>query len=175
MRLRAATENRIRKQRHALTIAIGIALIAAGHQQHPLVVWNASPSVPIGLYQVVRQPVNAGDLAVIKLPTAIAALAEERGYLQGHAHLLKPIIASSGDRVCRKGPVVTINARVVAAARPADDAGRALPSWHGCRRLRDDEVFVLATRVGSFDGRYFGPLNNDTVVGRAIPLWIRLQ
>ncbi len=175
MSFRATTENRIRKQRHALTMPIGIALIAAAHQEHPLVVWNASPSVPIGLYQVVRQPVNAGVLAVIKLPTAIAALAEERGYLQRHAYLLKPIIASTGDRVCRNGRVVTINARVVAVARSVDDAGRALPSWHGCGRLRDDEMFVLATHFGSFDGRYFGPLNIDTVVGRALPLWTKQQ
>jgi conjugative transfer signal peptidase TraF len=175
MSVQSTTEIQIYRRRLAVTAAIGIVLIAAGHQQHAFAVWNASPSVPIGLYRVVHQPAIKGQLAVIKLPTAMAMLADERGYLRGRNYLLKPIIGTTGDRTCRNGTAVTVNARVVGAARSNDDAGRALPRWRGCRHLRNDEIFVLATRFGSFDGRYFGPLNIDTVVGRAIPIWTRQQ
>lgn len=135
-------------------------------------VWNTSPSVPIGLYLIVAKTTARGEIALINLPPALAALADARGYLPRGVYLLKPIRALAGDRVCRFDLIIVINGRSVGAARVADAAGRALPRFSGCRRLRDDEIFVLGRSADSFDGRYFGPLNVATVVGRAQPLWI---
>src|SRR3546814_9782387 len=39
-----------------------------------------------------------------------------------------------------------------------DRRQRLLPRWHGCRYLTTSEVFVLSTVPGSFDSRYFGPV-----------------
>jgi type IV secretory pathway protease TraF len=36
----------------------------------------------------------------------------------------------------------------------------------------DDELFLLMEGVpGSFDGRYFGPVNRSAIIGRLVPLW----
>ncbi|NOT71872.1 MAG: S26 family signal peptidase [Hyphomicrobium sp.] len=137
----------------------------------PVVIWNASHSVPVGLYQIADQPVVRGQLALIKLPSDIAVFANARGYLPVSAYLLKPIVGISGDRVCRIATVVTINARMITIASVADSAGHRLPRWQGCRVLRDGQIFVLATRAGSFDGRYFGVLTVDSIVGRARAIW----
>ena len=49
---------------------------------------------------------------------------------------------------------------------------RSLPVWQGCRVIGQDEVFLMNPRsADSLDGRYFGPLPADSIVGRAIVLW----
>lgn len=125
----------------------------------------------MGLYQVVNRPVARGQLAVLELPHVVAAFAGDRGYVPTGVYLLKPVVAIAGDRVCRLINAVTLNARTVAVARVKDGAGRTLPRWNGCRVLRHNEFFVLAVRPGSFDGRYFGALTSDAIVGRAEALW----
>ncbi len=48
-----------------------------------------------------------------------------------------------------------------------------MPVWQGCRVLREGEFFALVTDIeNSFDSRYLGPLPIETVLGRAIPLWL---
>jgi len=68
---------------------------------------------------------------------------------------------------------VTINGRVVARAKTADQAGRPLPFWSGCFRLAPTDVFVLSQDPDSFDSRYFGPVQRRHIVGTAVPVWVR--
>jgi len=69
--------------------------------------------------------------------------------------------------------LVTINGRVAAQASSADPAGRLLPSWSGCFRLTSTDIFVLSLDPGSFDSRYFGPVERRHIVGTAVPVWVR--
>ncbi|MBA4172563.1 MAG: hypothetical protein C0511_07910 [Hyphomicrobium sp.] len=47
-----------------------------------------------------------------------------------------------------------------------------MPAWFGCVTLRSGELFVMNPAAsGSFDGRYFGVLKIDHVIGRAMPVW----
>ena len=159
--------------RALLGMAVGIALLIASviTAPPPLVTWNASPSVPIGLYAVARASLRMGDLALARLPPNVAALAAHRGYLPRSAYLLKPVVAIAGDQVCRHGVRLRINGRLAALARLADRLGRPLPVWHGCRTLDAHEVFLLAHDTDSFDSRYFGPLAHQLIVGRAFFIW----
>jgi type IV secretory pathway protease TraF len=45
----------------------------------PVILWNASPSVPIGLYRLTSRPSQTPALAVIRLPETVRVLAEARG------------------------------------------------------------------------------------------------
>ena len=139
----------------------------------PALLWNASASVATGLYRLTSQPPLTGALAVIRLPEPFKTLAATRGYLRAGALLIKPVAAGAGDTVCRHGPLVTINGRVVARAKTADQAGRLLPSWSGCFRLAPTDVFVLSEEPDSFDSRYFGPVERRHIVGTAVPVWVR--
>lgn len=152
----------------AAVAAIGVPCL----QRTPRLVWNASNSVPIGLYHIdARAPIR-GDLALVELPPEISRLADRRGYLPASAYLLKHVAGTSGDRVCRFGRVVSVERRVSAWAASTDALGRSLPKWHGCRILKVGEVFVLTGAHNSFDGRYFGPVSTDRVIGRAHAVWI---
>ncbi len=157
-----------------LAAGLSLGLLAAAQIDHaPWLVWNASASVPIGLYLVrASNPPSLGDLFAVRLPEDLSSLVVERGYVGADTLLLKRVTAISGMTVCRDGLDITLDGRVVAEAASADQQGRPLPRWTGCVTLGSDEVFLLVAGVAdSLDGRYFGPLSADTILGRAIPLW----
>jgi conjugative transfer signal peptidase TraF len=153
--------------------AIGLSAIALPSvtTRHPLLVWNASPSVPIGFYRVVARPPPCGALALIRLAAPFRTLADGRGYVPAAVPIIKPIAACNGDTVCRLGGIVSINGQTLAVARNTDASGRRLPRWQGCRRLDATTVFVISRQPHSFDSRYFGPVDRNHVIGLAIPLW----
>lgn len=136
-------------------------------------VWNVSASVPTGLYAVSSpHPLRRGDLIAVAPPEPLATWLIERGYIGRDAPLLKRIEALSGAQVCREGLRVTVDGAVRAIAHERDRFGRALPHWSGCRSVADDELFLLnVDQAASLDGRYFGPLPQSSIIGRATPVW----
>jgi conjugative transfer signal peptidase TraF len=138
-----------------------------------VLLWNASASVPRGLYML--RPallLHIGELVAVVPPEPLARFAAVRGYLPLGVPLLKHIAALNGQIVCRHARVVMIDGHAVAVARERDTHGRSLPSWHGCRTLRAGQVLLLNPTIpDSFDGRYFGALPASSVIARAEPLW----
>ena len=141
----------------------------------PCIVWNASRSVPIGLYRI--EPVEPGrdDLALVRLAPDFAGLANRRGYLQGTEYVLKPVAAIAGDTVCRFGLVITVRGAVAALAKRHDGDYRPMPVWRGCQVLKPGDLFLLSTPPDSFDSRYVGPVAQAQVIGRAKALWTSLN
>lgn len=139
----------------------------------PLVIWNASDSVPIGFYWVSKRQPQIGEVAVIAPPDWVRLYASSRGYLPSHVWLLKPIYAVSGSLVCRIGTHVFVDGKYVARAKIFDSRKRILPVWNGCRTLKPYDVFVLAKPKNSFDSRYFGPINRAQVIGTAVRISIK--
>lgn len=141
---------------------------------HPHILWNASASAPIGLYQIDGDATPAvGDLVVLTPPKTIARFIAERRYLPGGVPLLKQVAALPGQHVCRSGADVSIDSIPVAVARARDQIGRKMPVWHGCQRISADELFLLNPAADSLDGRYFGPVSASGVVGVAHRLLTR--
>jgi conjugative transfer signal peptidase TraF len=153
---------------------LGVGASLAFHPA-PRWVWNETASVPVGLYRIQPTvPVRVGDIVAIRLPEREALLLATRGYLPFGVPLLKPVAALAGQRVCRFGPHVTIDGTPVGDAKPVDHRGRPLPVWQGCRSLGPGQVFVMNAAVPtSLDGRYFGVLPLETVIGRAVPVRVR--
>jgi conjugative transfer signal peptidase TraF len=154
--------------------AIGLTALPAIIAVPPVLLWNASASVPIGLYAVHRPgALHIGDVVVVRPPEPLARDLDARRSLPMGVPLIKPVAALAGQMVCRRGGAVSIGGTVLAQVRDRDGRGRPLPAWQGCHRLGSDEVFLLnPAQPDSFDGRYFGPLPASTVIGRATPLWL---
>ena len=150
-------------------VALTLLLVPSITSWRPLLIWNASPSVPVGLYLVTQAPPRVGDLVVVRLPPFMAVFAASRGYLPRSAYLLKPVAAIAGDLVCRFGAQVFVRRRFAGLAAVADHGGIPMPAWHGCRVLRTGEVFVLADHAASFDSRYFGALDATFDRGKGEP------
>ncbi len=149
------------------------ALLSAALPLSRVLVWNASASVSTGLYLIRgRSSLHVAERVVIEPPPRLRAYLATRGYLPTGVPLLKEIAALQGDTVCRTGLVITINGQIAGLARSEDSQGRPLPVWHGCRTIDRREIFVMNLRApDSFDGRYFGAIAHDSVIGRASPVW----
>lgn len=162
-------------QAAAIGLGTGLLALTIAVPPSPRLVWNASASAPVGLYAVdPGASIQAGDMVVARLPDEWRALAARRRYLPANVPLVKQVAAVAGDQVCAVGAHVRVNGRPIVARRSTDAAGRPLPWWHGCIRLRQDQFFLLMRdSPASFDGRYFGPTDGAQLVGKATLLWQR--
>ncbi len=110
----------------------------------PRLVWNASASLPIGLYRVhAVDHLAVGDIVLARAPAALAPLFAARGYLPAGVPLLKRVAALPGSTVCRTGLQIWIDSVAVDQARERDRLGRPLPVWQSCRSIGRGEVFVM--------------------------------
>jgi conjugative transfer signal peptidase TraF len=154
----------------------GLGLIAvptvAGWQAR--IIWNASASVPLGLYiATAADDIALGDLVLVRPPETLAAFLAERGYVARGVPLLKHVAALPPQVVCAEGTTITVDGETVAHRRVANRLGRPLPIWQGCHALEAGEVFLLnATEPDSLDGRYFEPLPRTSIAARLRPIWI---
>ncbi|MEF9600843.1 S26 family signal peptidase, partial [Paracoccus sp. PXZ] len=95
----------------------------------PRLIWNASASLPIGLYRL-EPPTDLalGDLVAVDPPEPLAQFVTARGYVGPGVPLLKRVTALPGTRVCRSGSTITVAGQVLGAARERDRLGRPLPT-----------------------------------------------
>jgi conjugative transfer signal peptidase TraF len=139
----------------------------------PLYVWNATESVPVGLYRL-RPADNlfVTELLAIQPPEPLAIFLDLNGYLPAGLPMLKRVLALPGQTVCRSGLTVSVDTIEMGEARERDGRGRPLPKWQGCHVVREGELFVMNWQsISSLDGRYFGFLPASSVIGRALPMW----
>jgi len=141
----------------------------------PRFIWNASASVPIGLYAVhPAGTLSVTELVVVRPPQELAQFLADRRYLPRGVPMLKRVLALAGQTVCRADRTITVDGIAMGEALERDSRGRPLPVWQGCQRIADGQVFLMNWQSeDSLDGRYFGPLSRTTIVGRADPLWTR--
>lgn len=174
--LRARKARLWQLRRRCAISAAGLAALLAtvAVPPAPRLLWNASASVPVGLYAVRPGAWPApGDLVAARLPERWRRLAAARGYLPAGVPLVKPVAALAGDEVCAIGHVLFVEGRPIARRRARDRAGRPLPAWQGCIRLRGRQLLLLADDPASFDGRYVGPTEGHDLIGTARLLWPR--
>ncbi|USQ95259.1 S26 family signal peptidase [Caulobacter sp. RL271] len=163
--------------RRFVLAASGLGLIALALPRlldpAPRLVWNATRSVPIGLWRITPGAVvSVGDTVLAWAPDPARRLAAARGYLPSNVPLLKTVAATGGDTVCARGPEILVNGMVVAVRKARDRRGRRLPGWQGCQRLANGAVLLVNPAPDSFDGRYFGPVPATAIIGKARPLWL---
>lgn len=152
----------------------GLLAVTVAAPPRPLLIWNVSESAPPGLYGVWRRGGLArGDLVAAHVPMRWRAFAGTRGYIPVNVPLIKRIAAREGDRVCSDRAGTRVNGRFVASRRRADGAGRPMPFWSGCARLKPGEFLLLMDKPESFDGRYFGATRPEDIVGEVGLLWER--
>lgn len=137
-------------------------------------VWNASPSLPKGLYLISPAgTLRHGNIVLARAPIEARRLAAARHYIPFDIPLIKQVSGLPGERVCAVGSTITIGGRRVAKRRQLDPSGRLLPEFQGCRRLGKGQYLLLGDTPLSFDGRYFGPSERRDILGRARLLWRR--
>jgi conjugative transfer signal peptidase TraF len=153
-------------------MTLGVAASALIETPKKLI-WNASASAPIGLYSVEpADRLEVTDLVAVDAPDPLARFLAKRGYQPPGVPLMKRIAGLPGEQVCRLKSTITVDGIAMGEALERDRRGRDLPVWQGCRRIADGAVFLMNWETrDSLDGRYFGPLPANSIIGRAVPLW----
>ena len=154
-------------------LAAVAALVSTIGGATPRYIWNASNSVPIGLYRVAPAgKLSVTELVAVQPPDPLAAFLDLNDYLPYGVPMLKRIVALPGQVVCRTGLIITVDNLEMGQARARDHRNRPLPAWQGCRIIGEGDVFVMNWQSEhSLDGRYFGPLPASAVIGRVVPVW----
>src|SRR5687768_5445013 len=91
-----------RRALSGLTLAValfGVVATAASAIPSRRLVWNASSSVPVGLYWRIDDRPSRGDLVLAWAPLWARRLAAERHYLPMDVPLAKQVAAVEGDTV----------------------------------------------------------------------------
>jgi conjugative transfer signal peptidase TraF len=176
------------KARHfAITAWILAGLIMAGtalaHQAG--LMFNTTPSVPMGLWQVqpTTQKIHRGSMiSICPVDKPIFRLARSRGYTPAgpcvgrYTPLLKRVAAIPGDMVTITQSGLGVNGKSLPNSRSQlrDAAGRPLPTLPpGKYQVASGTLWLISTHnANSFDSRYFGPLPAANVQGLARPIWI---
>jgi conjugative transfer signal peptidase TraF len=144
--------------------------------------WNASPSMPRGLYILLPRSPNQGDMVMACPPPKAACLAVERNYtsLNGpcacrSAVLLKYVAAASRDRITVDRDGVRINGLLLpnSALRALDSHGRPVSGFTGDFVLAPHRFWLAGLDARSWDSRYFGPIPANAIRGVVRPLWVR--
>jgi conjugative transfer signal peptidase TraF len=157
--------------------AIGSSMVPMFVDLPTVIIWNASPSVPIGLYRLTPVAgLEAAQLVAVDPPEEIARFIVERGYLPPGTPLLKRVSGLPGQTVCRHDQAITVDSVTIGQALERDSKGRPMPVWQGCRSIGNGQIFLMNPDVeNSLDGRYFGPLPLSSVLGAAAPLWSKVD
>lgn len=158
----------------AILATAGLAGLSPAPGSPPPAVINETASMAKGVYVRVSdaRALHHGDVVAMPMnPASRAYLGDKLGY-PSDTTLIKRVAGLPGDMVCRTGSSVRV-AGVEAPARAADRQGNQLPSWSGCHRLKDGEVFLLGDHPESFDSRYVGPVPISALHGvyRTVLTW----
>ena len=166
-----------------LASAVLLWLAPVGFAKAPLpVLINLSASLPEGLYLRIDAPIEVGSLVAACLPPPVAGWARRRDYV-GEGSLcpastrpvLKRVAAGPGMLIQHE----TVGLRVAGALVPwskervTDRQGRPmLPGPAYPYRVPVGHLLLLADHPDSYDGRYFGPVAEGSVLGVYRPLWL---
>lgn len=155
-------------------VALAAALAGSKLLAAPIILYPISPSLPEVPYVRTIDAVEVGTIVAFPVPDVARHYQRQRGReLPADFLFMKPIGAGPGDHVCNSaGRGLTVNGVWRARTIAFDQDERALPIWKGCRRLGDQEFFVLSDHVpNSFDSRYFGPLRKAEILATFRPLY----
>ena len=142
-----------------------LCVISTFWKPDPWLLYNHTPSVPVGWYVYQSHDVKNGDVVAFRLPRPAHNYARLRNQ-STDVLLLKPVVAMAGDHVSTVNGQLRINGQRVCPIPTRDTHGRALLRWLGSRQLTDCELFVYSAQItNSFDSRFFGPLHLDDVIG----------
>ncbi len=101
---------------------IGVTAVIA---PAPRLMWNATASVPTGLYALHRQDrYRLGDLVAVEPPKSFAVWLARRGYPPMGVPLMKHVAGVPGQTLCRRGVTISVDARTLGDARLRDSRGR---------------------------------------------------
>ena len=136
----------------------------------PVLIWNATPSAPIGLYRLVPDAVEIGRRVAVRPPDDIRELGVRLGVMRPDDLLIKTFAAGAGDVLCERNGHLERNGAPLGALVPHGYGPGLFGGGEVCRRLKEGEVLLLGDGSRSWDGRSFGLAPLSSVIGVVEPI-----
>ncbi|MER0204509.1 MAG: conjugative transfer signal peptidase TraF [Nitrosomonas sp.] len=165
-----------------LAVSVSLFVLSIGAKIIGIYI-NTTPSLPVGFYKVVDEPIVSGAYVAFCPPQgAVFDMAMDRSYINqgncpgGYGLLLKSVFAQSGDTVSIDQAGIFVNGKHLpnSAQLTADPEGQPLPQYR-LQAVLDDAEYLLLSDLNpqSFDARYFGLIAHSQIkqVVRPIFTW----
>lgn len=163
-----------------LVISVSLFVLSIGAQISGIYI-NTTPSLPVGFYRIVDEPIISGAYVAFCPPqNAVFDMARDRSYINrggcpgGYGLLLKRVFALSGDTVFIDQTGIFVNGKHLpnSAQLKIDAQGQTLPRYRLQAVLKDAEYLLLSdVNPQSFDARYFGLIARDQIQQVVYPLF----
>ncbi|SEF95966.1 conjugative transfer signal peptidase TraF [Nitrosomonas ureae] len=165
-----------------LAVSVSLFVLSIGAKISGIYI-NTTPSLPVGFYKVVDEPIaNGAYVAFCPPKNEVFDMAMDRSYINqgncpgGYGLLLKRVFALSGDSVSIDQAGIFVNGEYLpnSAQLKTDAEGQQLPQYRMEAVLGDAEYLLLSdVNPQSFDARYFGLIARDQIqqVVRPIFTW----
>lgn len=147
--------------------ALALAALALSGAQQDVLLFNHSPSVPVGFYIRESGDPAHGMFVTVRARDVAPIEAAAHQYADEGDRFIKRLAAVSGQHVCSDGRSLSVDGVQVATVQ--NRAG-VPQGWVGCRTLGSSEILLLGDSADSFDGRYWGPIADDLIEGVWRPL-----
>lgn len=136
------------------------------------IVFNKTPSIPIGIYLLLpydneKDSLNVGDIVIFDMPKDIEQLVKEREYITRDTNtFIKTVGAIEGMSIEVRDERLFIDGINRGEVAPTDTLNRELPQIKNFI-VSKDHFFPLGTHFHSFDGRYYGEIDKKTIRNKA--------
>lgn len=147
--------------------ALAALVFVSGAARQDVVLFNHSPSVPVGFYVRESGDPERGMFVTVRARDVAPIEAAAHQYDDEGDRFIKRLAAVAGQHVCSNGRVLRVDGVPVATVPNRAGVPQA---WVGCRRLAASEILLLGDSADSFDGRYWGPIRSDLIEGVWRPL-----
>jgi type IV secretory pathway protease TraF len=147
--------------------ALAALALASGGAGQDVVLFNHSPSVPVGFYIRDSADLAPGMFVTVRARDVAPIEAAAHRYDDEGDRFIKRLAAIAGQDVCSDGRVLSVDGVDVAMVQNRTGAPQG---WVGCRTLATSEILLLGDSTDSFDGRYWGPIRSELIEGVWRPL-----
>ena len=161
---------RVSSRAHRLWLggaALALAALVLNGARQDVVLFNHSPSVPVGFYVRESGDPARGMFVTVRARDVAPVEAAAHRYDDEGDRFIKRLAAIAGQHVCSDGSVLSVDGVDVAVVQNRPGAPHG---WVGCRTLVSSEILLLGDSADSFDGRYWGPIRSDLIEGVWRPL-----
>lgn len=140
----------------------------------PMFFYNSSASIPLGVYYKIEYDgkLQTGDIVVFTPPEKAKKIAYERGYISEGTPMMKYVVAVEGDEFLIDGSDFFAAEKYYGHVAAEDSAGRELyPYSNHMFTVNKGEFIAAGTHPRSFDSRYWGPVSENNILAKAVPIF----
>jgi len=148
-----------------------LAALLAGLWLPPRIIVATSPSLNHRVFFLIKEKskIKTGDYLVFR---HIKTTFVDSGLYKENNRLIKQVGCSPGETQTRDvNDRFFCEQKLLGKALTRDSKGRDLPQFNFIGPVPDDNFFMVGSNPRSFDSKYFGFIQADEILYKALPLW----